>query len=720
VARQPKRQIEQQLSLTTDLRTRLHGVASRLWTGRPLEPNLALLAAAWFLLAALELVLNALIPGSAVRDDHLPLGARFLLICYSFAVLTFFLVPIGASLKLVAWVTRRFVPTRTVTRWATDGLIIFLIWFVLLLYGASWATFWQIGTFLDSQVFLFLVPNPIQVFHWVDVDVALTVLALTLAVTFMIGSWMPRWIAQRQLTTQRQLVLAWSAAISISVTGAFFGNLYSHWGERQYTRLGILYAKSHDKIAGPFPYVLTDIRRNVRSQPEEPSTGTSMQIIQRPIIPMSQYLASIGHRKINRWNVIILIVESLRADQLRVYGGRRDVMPAVDILAPEARVFLNAYAQASHTDYATLTPLSSHYPLRSTTSYSYPEHPTYPRVLIYDVLKALGYHTAIFSSSNEYWRGMIHYLQTGNVDRLFHAATFKGPTYVMRDDAGFAAWVRETQHAGSVDDRFTMDEAIHWIDSLNSEPFFISLNFQNSHLPYVVPRDFPHRFGPAKLDFTIRFAHFPQDKIQVVKDVYADSLLYVDSQIARLIQYLKQRGMWERTIVVLTGDHGQAFYEHGFAAHAGPIFNEVMKVPLVIRAPGLEPDHETRPAQQVDVTPSVLDLLGLPPHPSFQGISLFDAAPKPNRSVYMLAQTPQAFQYGIIRSGFKLIYDEWQQQYSLYDLTADPEERNDLAAYKPELVKELSQRLQTWRKLQIDYYTDERLQAREYPPVLAD
>ena len=294
--------------------------------------------------------------------------------------------------------------------------------------------------------------------------------------------------------------------------------------------------KKSGNSSGPFPYILADIRRETAIPGEELSKGlraSEIEIIERPLISMDRYVGSVssGRGRINRWNVIILVVESLRADQLRAYGGSRDVMPTVDGLSLEGRMFLDAYTQSSHTNYATIVPLSSHYPLRSPTAYTYPEHPRYPRVLIYDVLKALGYQTAIFSSSNEHWGGMINYFQTG-LDRFIHAGNFKRPTYLMQDDAGFAAWVRETKHAGSVDDRHTVDEAMRWIDTVGSQSFFLSINFQNSHLPYPVPRDFPRRFGPPKLDFTIRFARFPKDKTSVVKDIYADSLAYVTLRLA--------------------------------------------------------------------------------------------------------------------------------------------------------------------------------------------
>ena len=684
-----------------------------------LRSNLATLAVAWAAFATLELALYVLMPRTALHSHDLPVGARILLFCYSLTVLTFFLLLAGAAIMATVSSCWRFFPDRRGVRVVARLLIALPIWLLLIFYGASWGLFWQTGSFIGTQVFIFMAPHPLQVFHWVDFDIAFTIVAAAGAGAFAL-TLIPRWTARQSRISQETLIRSWSWAIGLFVMGAFLGNLYSRGGERQFMRAGIIYSRNQDNRSGPFSYILADLTKLTGKASEDLPVENSFQISQRPVISFDQYKALAEQKKHHRWNVLLLTVESLRADQLRAYGGNRDVMPALEKLANEARVFLNTYTQSSHTNYATITPLSSHYPLRSATAHAYPKNPTYPRVLIYDVLKAMGYRTAIFSSSNENWGGMINYLETGSLDRFIHAANSKKPTYLMQGDTGFAIWARETKHAGSLDDRSTVDEAIQWIADLGNEAFFVAMNLQNSHLPYPVPPDFPRRFGPAKLDFTIRFAHFPKDKIQVVKDVYADSLAYVDVQIGRLFQYLKAKNKWENTVVVITGDHGQAFYEHGFASHASAIFNEVMSVPLLIRAPGLKAGLEHRLAQHVDIAPSILGLLGLPVHPSFQGIDLFNTAPDSKRSAYLVAQTPDAYQYGIVRSGFKLIYDERQREYLLFNVAKDPGEKTDIAAAQPDLVKELAQRLTTWRKLQIDYYSDPGLQAREYPPILKD
>ena len=103
--------------------------------------------------------------------------------------------------------------------------------------------------------------------------------------------------------------------------------------------------------------------------------STRGNVIRRPIISMEQYLSTRSAGAIKRWNVVMVQIESLRSDQLRDYGGTRDVMPAVDALARESRVFTNAYIQASHSNYEDLVPLSSQYPLRSRGDVRIPAEP---------------------------------------------------------------------------------------------------------------------------------------------------------------------------------------------------------------------------------------------------------------------------------------------------------------------------------------------------------
>jgi arylsulfatase A-like enzyme len=150
------------------------------------------------------------------------------------------------------------------------------------------------------------------------------------------------------------------------------------------------------------------------------------------------------------------------------------------------------------------------------------------------------------------------------------------------------------------------------------------------------------------------------------------------------------------------------------------IFNEVMRVPIIIRSPGMHPGIENTLAEHVDIPPTVLGLLGLPGHPCFQGLDLLDPGFPRERSIYLVAQSPLAHQYAIVRSPYKLIYDAWARRSALFDLSRDPGEHHDEAGRLPDVKRILAGRLDTWRRAQIDYYESLDEQSRFYPPVLDD
>ncbi|MGB7217317.1 MAG: sulfatase [Vicinamibacterales bacterium] len=668
-------------------------------------------------MAALELALHAVVPATALRNADLSIGARIALLAYGLTAAAAAACAVGVPLLLLTRVGR----SSALVIWAARGVKALVLWVALLVYGSSWASYWTTGAFLDREALVYWLPEPVQVFHWVYPPVIVAVLGLTLAAALALGWWVPRWAAARAHVVQRRLVLTAAGGLAVLMVVAMVGDLV--YGEELAADGSSSYEMARDDRAGPFLHVLAELR-----EPAVPTSGSAARAAQtitverRPIVSMAQYMAGVDRSRIKPWNVVMIQIESLRADQLRAYGGTRDVLPNVDRLSRDSTVFTNAYIQASHSNYADMVPLSSHYPLRYPQMYSYVENPPYPRVMIYELLKAAGYKTGVFSSQNENWGGMIYFHKPASLDKFFHAAVFSGPTYAPWEDAGFADWVKATRSAGSVDDRYTTDEAIKWIDSVagSGSPFFVHMNLQSSHLPYVLPADFPRRFGPATLDFSIVWATFPRDKISVVKDRYADSLFYEDTQIGRLLDLLRRRNILDHTIVVIGGDNGEAFYEHGFAAHASSVFNEVMKVPMVFHVPGKTAVRDDRPAMFLDVPPSILDLVGLPPHPGFQGISLFEPQPNPNRSIFMMVQTVWAHQVAMVQGAFKLFFSERDGRYVLFDLMNDPGETMSLTSTRPDLVESMGGRLQLWREAQLKYYADPQRQATEYPPVLPD
>lgn len=435
-----------------------------------------------------------------------------------------------------------------------------------------------------------------------------------------------------------------------------------------------------------------------------------------PLIPLSTYLKSVDRSQVNAYNVIVILVESLRSDRLISLGSTRSILPNVDHLGQKSLVFSNAYSQSSHSDYADLCPLSSLYPLRSSSHHFYPKKIPYPRILLYDILKPLGYKTAIFSSQDERWGNMDNFLNTGNLDIFFHAPSFSGERLTFEEDTvAYDYFKRQKTKAGKIEDRYTVAAAVRWIENQKGSPFFIYMNLQRSHFPYKIPENFPRRFEPSTINFHVRFGSFPKGKTPIMINAYDNSLSYVDFQLKTLFEYLNKKGLLKKTIIVLSGDNGQAFYEHDVACHATKLYEEVIKVPLVLYAPNIQAGIDHRFVQHVDVPPTILGLLNLPPHPIFQGKNIL----KDNlthRSIFITAQAGIIQQDAIIRNGQKLIIDFSSQTSYLYDLNRDPKERDNLVGKNPDVYQYLLSRVLEYRESQLSYYQNPKFYFYRNPP----
>ena len=681
----------------------------------------------WLILSAADAVLLGSLGGTALHVDQMPRLAVTILVLKELLILAVIsMLGTGPIILFQLFPAKHRRGFRYFQ--CTLSFVPFLVIFSL--FAASWIQFHSTGRFLDHESILFFVSNPVQMLqHFAHMEpmLALAMPFVLLGCNFILVLGIIR--MNRLSRGMRKRIPVYSLGLIFMFSFGIVG-IQEPWVESRsaikdpeagmvYT-LRELYLECERERSGPANHVFFDLRSTVYDKEEEIAASGDSPVEWKSILPMEEYLKQIDFTLARRWNVIVVVVESLRNDQLRAGGSTVDVMPNVEALAQSGQVYTGNYSQASHSNYADLCPLSSHYPLRSAQTHVYPKNPTYPRVLIYDILKAIGYRTAVISSQDENWGKMINYLDTGNIDHFFHSANYAGPLSIPHGDTGVESWVRGDKRSGKIDDRYTISEAIRWADPAQNDPFFIYLNLQESHVPYDTPADFPRRFGAEKLPCTLRFNQFPVDCAPLVKQAYSNSLAYVDYQLGRLIKVLQERGQWNNTIMIVTGDTGQAFYEHGFAAHANKLYDEVLRVPIVLHAPALEPRVKTGLVQHIDIAPTILELLSLPPHPSFQGKSLLSHDGASTRSAYLVVQAPLAHQYAIVSNGAKLIYDAQTKEHFLYDLRRDPEERFNVIEDQPDRYKELLRRLNTWRKLQIDYYSSIKQHGKWYPPVLKD
>jgi len=666
-------------------------------------------------LTLIHILLQGMAPRSILGDPLLPFWARCSLLATEGGLLAVALAGMALlhlTLSLAsARLSRRLRPLIEVIRCLATA-------FVLIILAASWCMFWLSGQYLDGPGVRFAWSNLSTLMAYATrvhpfLVYGMPCLLLVAAVFACEG--IPRWFGK--LPARVAPLMAWASAglLVLTLATAAGGEVGHRYSTKKVTDEGTgtvysrddLYRFRRNRNAGPLVHCIS--RTLESGDPLDTDSSDPPPVIRsRPRISMEDYVATTDAANLNRWNVVVVLVDSLRVDQLRACGGPREVMPAVEALARDGKVFADCVSQASHTDYAAPAVFSSHYPLRSRDVYRYPKDPPYPRVMIYDVLKALGWRTALFSSQNEEWGQMLNYLQTGGLDVCFHSKSVGVSDAATADRPAFA---------GALDDSVTVTEALKWIDGAPEVPFCLYLNLQNSHLPYDVPKEFRRRFAPPDVDVKISIGWYPKEQTALVKDVYADSLAYVDTQLDRLFRRLKESGQWERTLVVVTGDHGEAFYEHGSAAHANGVHQEVIRVPLVFHAPGLEPGREDRPVELLDVAPGVFHLLGLPVHPSFQGKDPFSPI-RPDRARFSICDSPWRTQIAVLRSGFKMIRDGDTGASVLYDLDRDPGEKTDAIASHPERARELKALIGAWRRAQLEYYENPVRQSGQYPPVL--
>ena len=241
-------------------------------------------------------------------------------------------------------------------------------------------------------------------------SVAIGVVAATLATAAMLAWWIPRAVAALRPAVQRRLVMTVACVAGVCVADAAAGQL-AHGASAQGGLNRSSYVVARDEHTAPLVHALADLLGSAApsATPSSTSRNDPSRVIRRPIISMDQLLARVDRGRVKPWNVLMIQVESLRSDQLRVYGGTRDVMPTLDALARESQVFTNAYIQASHSNYADLVPLSSQYPLRSGEVYTYRQPDLSARPHLQRPARPLGYKTAIVSSQNENWGGMINF-----------------------------------------------------------------------------------------------------------------------------------------------------------------------------------------------------------------------------------------------------------------------------------------------------------------------
>jgi arylsulfatase A-like enzyme len=379
-------------------------------------------------------------------------------------------------------------------------------------------------------------------------------------------------------------------------------------------------------------------------------------------------------------HVFVYLIDTLRADHLGAYGYPRPTSPHIDAFAREAARFANAVAQTSWTRPAVASLFTGLHPpahgvVRADRALA-PDLPTLP-----EVLQGLGYQT---------W-GIV---TNGNVAPAFgFGRGFERYHYLPE---------RHPVEMHQLSDRVN-ELAFDWLAERNDErPLFFYLHTSDPHSPYTPRAPFRERLAPEVRDpgagsraHMRRLQLGEQLGAQAGADVralYDAEIAFNDASFGAFLEKLRELDLYADSLIVLLSDHGESFAEHGSWQHGTTLYGEVLEIPLVIRLPGGRGSgrvlHEL--ARQVDLLPTLLDLLGREPPAALEGRSLlplFDGgAAAPVTAFAHLARRRGEWE-SALHTDHKLIRTraaaDGAERVRLYDLAADPLERRDLAARDP-------------------------------------
>jgi len=374
-------------------------------------------------------------------------------------------------------------------------------------------------------------------------------------------------------------------------------------------------------------------------------------------------------------NVIVVVLESVSTQHMSLYGSPFKTTPNLDAEAANSLVFDNVYAHFTNTANAVAAMLLSIYPPMTWREYTV-ERPDLPGHTVAQSLKPLGYRTAFISGGDNQYANQLNFLKNRGFDTIWDCR-----------DTG-----RPRDFSWGVEDRHTIDMILKWIDQDPAKPFYIFSWTQCTHNPYLLPA------GQPEIDFYKQPAQtLPRAETGGWKlSRFLNALHETDRQLGRLMNALRQRNLADDTILLIIGDHGEAFgFPHGSWGHTGKIYQEDIHVPLIIWNPLLfkTARRADTVGAQVDLGPTILDLLNIPSPPTWQGHSLFSPT-RPPRAYFYGAMDD--FLIGLRERNHKYIYNATLGREELYDLTRDPNEQANLAAQQPDLCKRLRQRLAAW------------------------
>jgi lipoteichoic acid synthase len=358
-------------------------------------------------------------------------------------------------------------------------------------------------------------------------------------------------------------------------------------------------------------------------------------------------------------NIIVLVLESVPSKYLTVYDSSMATTPFLSSIKNKTWLFENIYAHVPATNKSMESLLCASFPYLSFKTITY-ENPNYPIPALPQVLKNNNYRTAFFSSGDTRYLNQQTFLSNHGFDKITDYRSINSKILATQET--------EKGKLSGTTDGALHDEIIGWIDQQKQQPFFcMGWTFQ-THYPY---------FSAGKKQFNTN---------NKTKEKYLNAIADADALIQQLYNSLAKRNLLDSTLIVVLGDHGEAFGEHAQTTHATHIYEENVHIPLLFIHTGIQQQKTIHTFGAIsDIAPTILNLLHKASPTTWQGESLFN--PQKRKEVYLF--TPYGdVQFGMIKDRKKLIINDTRNSLAWYNLQTDPAEikntiqEDSIAAYQ--------------------------------------
>jgi arylsulfatase A-like enzyme len=399
-------------------------------------------------------------------------------------------------------------------------------------------------------------------------------------------------------------------------------------------------------------------------------------------------------------NIILITLDATRKDVFGLYGNPKGLTPFMDSLKERSLLFSKCQSAGPYTQASFPGILGSGYYL----DYGKPAGLAPERIIISEVLKKAGLFTAAFHS-NPYCSSLQGWDRDWDV---FYDS--------LDDDL-------EDERIPYIRGDLINKKVIAWLSSYlkrnSARPFFLWMHYMDVHEPYMPEKKFIDLVDPSiPVDQEAMYELFENtllkrevsdpEKVSLLKRLYEVHVREVDTYVESFFRFLDGLGLLKETVIIITSDHGDEFNEHGGLSHDDQCYSELIDVPLLIYGTGQTSEsHEV--VSSLDISPTILNLLGIESPSFFRGESLLSAKPNPNRVVFGEAINQKSMKGGDInrdiyycRQGdMKLIVRGDTGRTELYNLKEDPGERKNIAessAETPSLMEKLKPRIRRWIK----------------------